>query len=110
MIAPESITLNRSERLRITYTPKLDGATVPVDGDWSHEAAISRDAAGARRVAVVPTSVDGSARVSVNYDTVGLTPGTYWFQLRITAPGQDDAYTFRRQLVIHPIIPNPSPR
>jgi hypothetical protein len=110
MIAATPISLNRSQRLQLTIAPALDGTAVAVDGTWDVAAAISRDAAGKRRVADVPTTIDASDRIAIDFDTVDLPAGYYWFQVRITAPGEGDQYTLRRQMILLPIIPDPSDR
>lgn len=104
---PGTITLSRGERLALLATAKTDGVAITLDSSWSIGAAIMENG-GSTAIDLSPTIVLG--KVSIDFDTAPLRPGTFVMDLRFTNAQSRDQFSQKVKVVILPTITSPSPR
>ena len=104
---PGTITLSRGERLALLATAKTNGVAITLDSSWLIGAAIMENGTSVA-IDLEPTIVLG--KVSIDFDTADLRPGTYVMDLRFTNAQSRDQFSQKVKVVILPTITSPSPR
>lgn len=103
----KTIHVDIGQRLYIVASMKLNGNPAAVTNEHT-VAANMVPGNGGSLIPMTATIEDGKAHIL--YDTVGLSPGTYYMDARITHPDLGDNWTGRIQIEARKPITPPSPR
>jgi hypothetical protein len=104
---PGTITLSQGERLSLLATAKQNGTAITLDSSWLVGAAIMPNGGNAA-VDLSPSIVLG--KVSIDFDTADLKPGTHVMDIRFTNPQSRDQWSQTIKVVIDRTVTPYSPR
>lgn len=104
---PGTITLSKGERLALLATAKTNGTAITLDSSWSVAAAIMPNGQSSP-IDMQPTIVLG--KVSIDFDTADLKPGTHVMDIRFTNPQSRDQWSQTIKVVIERTVTPYSPR
>jgi hypothetical protein len=104
---PGTITLSKGERLSLLATAKTDGVAITLDSSWQVAAAIMPNGQSSP-IDMQPSIVLG--KVSIDFDTADLNPGTHVMDIRFTNPQSRDQWSQTIKVVIDRTVTPYSPR
>jgi hypothetical protein len=104
---PGTITLSQGERLSLLATAKQNGTAITLDSSWLVGAAIMPNGQSSP-VDMAAAIVLG--KVSIDFDTADLKPGTHVMDIRFTNPESRDQWSQTIKVVIDRTVTPYSPR